>query len=122
MPASAKMTPKPKSATTSVETVRPSFHCSRRRTAGASRNDSRIATATGISTSWARYSTPAAIKSAMIEERRRRVPLEMYGDTPPPSGQLEEKQRARGDFVDVADVEAGAVGQVGHVGVGDQLQ
>src|SRR5260221_512753 len=38
-----------------------------------------------------------------------------------PLGQLEEQQRARGDFVDVAEVEAVAVGQVGHVGVGQQL-
>jgi len=53
-PATAKTTPKPSSATMSVDGMRPSFHCSRRRTAGASRNEKRMASASGIRTSFAR--------------------------------------------------------------------
>src|SRR5436190_7387683 len=61
------------------------------------------------------------MSSAITDERRGRVPLEMYADTRPPLDQLEEQQRARRDFVGVADVEAAAVGQVRHVRVGDEL-
>ena len=54
MPAIPKIKPKPRSDTISAEGTRPSFHCSRRRTAGARRNARSSATASGISTSCAR--------------------------------------------------------------------
>ena len=69
----ARIAPKPSTATTSVEATRPNFQPSRRRTAGASRNDSRMATASGISTSAARYSTAVAMISPMTDERRGRA-------------------------------------------------
>jgi len=53
-------------------------------TAGASRKESRIATATGINTSWRGRAPRSAMSSAMTEPRRGRVPLEMYADTRSP--------------------------------------
>ena len=50
----AKMIAKPTKTTISVASGRPSFQRSRRRTAGASTNDSRIAIASGTSTSFAK--------------------------------------------------------------------
>ena len=46
--------PKASRTTIRVDGMRPSLHCSKRRTAGASRNAKRIAIASGISTSLAR--------------------------------------------------------------------
>ena len=73
-----KITPKPTALTTTVAARRGSFQRSRRRTAGAARNASRIAMASGISTSAARYSTAVAMTSAMSDERRARGPLVVY--------------------------------------------
>ena len=80
----AKMIEKPTATTMSVEAARPSFQRSSHRTAGASRKESRSAIARGINTSLARYRTAAATSSAMTEERRGRLALEMYADTAAP--------------------------------------
>src|SRR5688572_24060883 len=102
----APIAAKPIATTTRVEARRPSRRRSRPRTAGASRKASRIASASGISTSRAKCSTAATTTSAM-------------------SGgvlmvQHEDEERARGDFVDVAEGEVLVLRQVGHVGVGHQ--
>src|SRR5918997_6006035 len=103
------MREKPSTTTMKVESTRPSFQRSKRRTAGASRKASRMASANGISTSRARYRTAAAISSAIAEA----VPLFT-------SGELEEQQRAPGHLVLMADFELRLFGAVREVGVGAQ--
>jgi hypothetical protein len=63
----APMSEKPRTTTMRVETTRPSFSRSPSRTAGASRNASRMASASGISTSRARYRIAAAASRATID-------------------------------------------------------
>src|SRR5687767_12290110 len=100
------MREKPSTTTMKVDSTRPSFQRSKRRTAGASRKASRMASANGISTSRARYRTAAAISSAIAEA----APLFI-------SGELEEQQRARGHLVHMADFELRLFGAVREVGV-----
>src|SRR5688500_2004755 len=90
-----------------VEKTRPNRQCSSRRTTGASRKDSRIARASGISTSRARYRMAAAISSPKSEE----VLLVVEG---------KQQQRAARDLVLVADWEGRLVRGVREVGVGDE--
>ena len=79
----APMSENPRTTTMSVDTTRPSFSRSNIRTAGASRKASRMASASGISTSRARYRIAAAASRATID----RV---LIGEMR--LGQLEEEQ------------------------------
>src|SRR5687767_5281553 len=90
-----------------VEAMRPSFQCSRRRTTGASRNESRIARASGMRTSRARYRTAAATSSPKSEE-----PLLVKS---------KQQQRAARHLVLVADGEAWFFLRIREVGVGEEL-
>jgi len=68
-----RMTPNANKETTSVAAMRPRCQRSRCRTAGASKNASRIASASGIRTSAARYNTAVAMTSPISDERRSRA-------------------------------------------------
>src|SRR6185503_5270800 len=105
----APITEKPNATTMHVESTRPSFQRSRRRTAGASRKASSPASANGISTSRARNRTAAAISRAIADA----APVFT-------SGELEEQQRARRHLVLVADGELRVLGRVREIGVGAQ--
>src|SRR5687767_1573624 len=119
----APMTEKPRSTMTAVAGTRPRRQRSKKLTAGASRKLSRIASASGIRTSRARYRMAVTTTSASTVENPARAPRfwNAAAVIAGASGQLEKQQRARGDFVFVAGLEVRLVRAVGKVGVGQQL-
>src|SRR5512134_948006 len=92
---------------TSVDAMRPSRKYSRRRTTGASRNEARMASASGMSTSRARYRTAAATSSPASDE----VLL----------AKSKEQQRPCGHLVVVTERKLRLFLRIGEVRVGEQL-